>query len=42
MASGFTRRKAKGLYFCQDHHDGVALGEPDGIIRMAPGNVIGR
>ncbi|WP_255951562.1 hypothetical protein [Streptomyces odontomachi] len=35
-------RKAPGLYFCQEHHDWLALDEPDGIIRMAPGNVKGR
>ena len=34
--------KAHGKYFCQNHHDWVALDEPDGIIRMAPGNAIGR
>lgn len=33
--------KAKDLYFCREHHDWVALDEPDGIIRMAPGNAIG-
>ncbi|MFD5384285.1 hypothetical protein ACFWMG_04810 [Streptomyces sp. NPDC127074] len=34
-------RKARGLYFCQEHHDWVALDEPGGVIRMAPGNAIG-
>jgi hypothetical protein len=34
-------RKVKGLYWCQPHHDWLALDEPDGIIRMAPGNAIG-
>lgn len=33
--------KATGLYFCQPHHDWVIQDEPDGIIRMAPGNVKG-
>ncbi|MDX3230602.1 hypothetical protein [Streptomyces sp. ME19-01-6] len=34
-------RKAKGLYYCQEHHDWLVLDEPDGVIRMAPGNAIG-
>ena len=34
--------KVRGKYFCQEHHDWVALDEPDGRIRMAPGNAIGR
>lgn len=34
-------RKARGLYFCQPHHDWLALDEPDGIVRVAPGNAIG-
>lgn len=33
--------KAAGLYFCQKHHDWVALDYEDGRIRMAPGNAIG-
>ncbi|MFD5697464.1 hypothetical protein [Streptomyces lasiicapitis] len=33
--------KATGLYFCQEHHDWVIQDEPDGIVRMAPGNVRG-
>lgn len=33
--------KAKGLYHCQEHHDWLADDEPDGVIRMAPGNAIG-
>jgi hypothetical protein len=33
--------KVKGLYFCQEHHDWVALDYEDGRIRMAPGNAIG-
>lgn len=33
--------KVKGLYFCQPHHDWVALDYEDGQIRMAPGNAIG-
>ncbi|MGQ4513670.1 hypothetical protein [Streptomyces sp. DW26H14] len=37
-----SERKAKGLYFCQGHHDWVALDFEDGIIRMAPGNAKGR
>lgn len=35
-------RKVPGLYFCQEHHDWVSLDEPDGIIRMAPGNAVGK
>jgi hypothetical protein len=35
-------RKAAGLYYCRDHHDWVAADEPDGVIRMAPGNTVGR
>ena len=34
--------KVRGLYHCQEHHDWLALDEPDGRIRMAPGNAIGR
>lgn len=34
-------RKVKGLYYCQEHHDWVALDYEDGRIRMAPGNAIG-
>lgn len=30
--------KVPGLYFCQHHHDWVAM---DGPIRMAPGNAVG-
>lgn len=36
-----AERKVDGLYFCQEHHDWCAEDEPDGIIRMAPGNAIG-
>lgn len=36
-----TKGKVKGLYFCQEHHDWLAADEPDGRIRMAPGNAIG-
>lgn len=36
-----TETKARGLYFCQEHHDWLAADEPDGRIRMAPGNAIG-
>jgi hypothetical protein len=36
-----TKRKVKGLYFCQEHNDWVIADEPDGVIRMAPGNAIG-
>lgn len=25
-----TKRKVKGLYFCQEHHDWLAADEPDG------------
>jgi len=32
-------RKAKGLYYCREHHDWLAL---DGPIHMAPGNTVGR
>jgi hypothetical protein len=35
-------RKVRGLYHCQPHHDWLVLDEPDGRIRMAPGNAIGR
>lgn len=35
-------RKVRGLYHCQAHHDQVALDYEDGLIRMAPGNAIGR
>lgn len=31
--------KAKGLYFCQEHHDWVL--DEYGDARMAPGNAIG-
>lgn len=30
--------KVRGMYYCQPHHDWLAL---DGPIRMAPGNAIG-
>jgi hypothetical protein len=33
--------KVTGLYHCQEHHDWLVLDEPDGRIRMAPGNAIG-
>jgi len=33
--------KVKGLYWCQPHHDWLIQDEPDGIMRMAPGNAIG-
>lgn len=33
--------KARGLYWCQAHHDWVALDYEGGRIRMAPGNAIG-
>lgn len=32
-------RKARGLYFCQEHHDWVL--DLNGEVRMAPGNVRG-
>ena len=35
-------RKVKGLYWCQAHHDWLILDEPDGVMRMAPGNAIGK
>lgn len=35
-------RKVRGLYWCQPHHDWLILDEPDGVMRMAPGNAIGR
>lgn len=38
-ASYCGKPKARGLYYCREHHDWQAL---DGPIRMAPGNAIGR
>lgn len=35
-------RKAKGLYYCREHHDWVAADDPNGVVRMAPGNAIGK
>lgn len=35
-----TRRKARGKYFCTEHHQEVL--DTYGEIRMAPGNAIGR
>jgi hypothetical protein len=34
--------KVRGLYYCQEHHNWVAADYDDGVIRMAPGNAIGR
>lgn len=34
-----ARRKAVGLYFCQEHHDDVMA--EYGEVRMAPGNAVG-
>lgn len=33
--------KLRGLYWCQEHHDWVIQDEPDGVMRMAPGNAVG-
>lgn len=35
-----TRQKARGKYFCDEHHQDVI--DTYGEIRMAPGNAIGR
>ncbi|MHA4819437.1 hypothetical protein ACXZ65_34370 [Streptomyces aculeolatus] len=34
-------RKEHGLYACREHHQAMAEDEPDGRVRMAPGNAIG-
>ncbi|MFZ3569438.1 hypothetical protein ACNYS0_21030 [Streptomyces sp. BH034] len=41
-ASFCAEPKARGLYYCQVHHEWVAADTEDGVIRMAPGNVKGR
>ncbi|MFD5708755.1 hypothetical protein ACFWGV_21820 [Bacillus subtilis] len=40
-ASFCAEPKAKGLYYCREHHDWVAADDPNGVVRMAPGNAIG-
>lgn len=41
-ASFCAEPKARGLYYCRVHHDWLVADEPDGVLRMAPGNVKGR